>query len=371
MGGEQKNLVTLCSSLLGNEAIEIAAAVHMGPVMDALQACGIRTYSLNMPVVPTRKRGIFAKMMASFRSSAPISQIIYDFNPDIIHATTYDALNLIPAMPARRLLFGQVSNLRQSRGDTLAMASRCARIIAGSTALDEFLGEILPSTYCGRVRIIRNGIDLQIYKPGDKAGARQAFDLPLGVPVIGLVADLIPWKRHGFFLEIAKVILQQDPSVHFVIAARSYSSAYTRYEKTFREQLSEFVAPAQMHWIQTVNNSEMVLPAFDVLIHTAFGESSGRAVCEAMAMQIPVIAFESGAIRDLITHRKNGILIHVDDANEFAREALALLANPEQAATLASAARATMVEKYSKEDLGKRMIGEYKSAIDAELNVNT
>jgi glycosyltransferase involved in cell wall biosynthesis len=73
----------------------------------------------------------------------------------------------------------------------------------------------------------------------------------------------------------------------------------------------------------------------------------------------------------LITNRKDGILIRSDDANEFAREALGLLANPGQAAALASSARETIQKDYSKEDMCQRMIGEYKSAIDAELNHNT
>lgn len=367
IGGEQKNIITLCSSLIGSEGIEIAVAVHAGPVMDALQAIGIQTYPLNACFAPTHKRGVLSKITSLIRSKTPISQAIYDFNPDIVYANTYDAAKVIPSLTARRLLFWQVSNLRLSRNDTLALAARCARIIAGSNALDEFLGEVLPSAYCGRVRIIRNGIDTHVYTPGDKAAARVAFALPQAVPIIGFLADLIPWKRHGFFLEIAKVILQENPKVHFVIAGRSYSSEYELYEKTFREQLSAFGTPGHMHWIQTVDKSELLLPAFDVLIHTAFGESSGRAVCEAMAMEIPVIAFESGAIRDLITHRKDGILIRSDDANEFAREALGLLAKPSQAATLASAARETMMKTYTKEDMCKRMIGEYKSAIDAEL----
>lgn len=371
LGGDQKNFVDLCSTLKECKSIEIAAAVNTGPVLDALQSLGIQAYPLNMRFAPTNKRGIASKLSSLFRSSAPISQAIYDFNPDIVHANTYDAAKMIPSLPARRLLFWQVSNLRLSRTDTLAVATRCARIIAGSTALDEYLGEFLPPAFCGRVRIICNGIDTQAYKPGDKNMARKAFNLPLDVPVVGLVADLIPWKRHAFFLQTAKVILQHNPKVHFVIAGRHYSSEYERYEQTFREMVSAFVAPGQLHWIQNLNNSEVVLNAFDVLIHTAFGESSGRAVCEAMATQIPVIAFESGAIRDLITNRKDGILIRSDDANEFAREALELLANPGQAATLASTARETVIKKYTKEDMCKRMIGEYKSAIDAELNHNT
>lgn len=371
LGGDQKNFIDLCSSLMVNESIELAAAVNAGPMMDMLIGLGIQTYPLNMQFKPTNKRGILSQFSSFFRTPPPISQIIADFNPDIVHANTFEAAKMIPSLPARRLLFWQVSNLRLSRTDTLSVATRCARIVAGSTALDEFLGEVLPAAYCGRVRIIHNGIDTQVYKPGDQVAVRKAFALPLDVPVIGFVADLIPWKRHGFFLEVAKRILEQNPAAHFVVAGRSYSTEYERYEKAFRDALSSFVAPGQIHWLQDVNNSEVLLPAFDLLIHTAYGESSGRAVCEAMAMQIPVIAFESGAIRDLITNRKDGILIRSDDANEFAREALGLLANPGQAAALASSARETIQKAYSKEGMCQRMIGEYKSAIDAELNHNT
>lgn len=371
LGGDQKNFIDLCSSLYKCKSLEMAVAVNAGPVHDALQELGVRIYPLNMRFTPTNKRGIASTLSSIFRSSAPISQAIYDFNPDIVHANTYDAAKMIPSLPARRLLFWQVSNLRLSRTDTLSMATRCARIIAGSTALDEYLGEVLPPALCGRVRIICNGIDAEVYKPGNKAVARKTFNLPQDVLLVGLVADLIPWKRHAFFLETAKAILQQNPKVHFVIAGRHYAAEYERYEKTLREMVSAFVAPGQLHWIENLNSSEVLLKAFDLLIHTAYGESSGRAVCEAMATQIPVIAFESGAIRDLITNRKDGILIRSDDANEFAREALGLLANPGQAAALASAARETVIKTYTKEDMCKRMIGEYKSAIDAELNHNT
>lgn len=371
LGGDQKNFIDLCSSLMANESIEIAAAVNAGPLMDALNALGIQTYPLNMRFEPTHKRGFLSQLSSFFHTPTPISQIIADFNPDIVHANTFESARMIPSLPARRLLFWQVSNVRLSRTDTLSIATRCNRIVAGSTALDEFLGEVLPAAYCGRVRIIHNGIDTQVYKPGDKAACRKTFALPLEVPVIGFIADLIPWKRHGFFLEVAKRILEQNPATHFVVVGRSYSTQYERYEKVFREAFSSFVTPEQLHWLQNVNSSEAVLPAFDLLVHTAYGESSGRAVCEAMAMQIPVIAFESGAIRDLITNRKDGILIRSDDANEFAREALGLLKNSGQAAALASSARETILKDYSKEEMCRRMIGEYKSAIDAELNHNT
>lgn len=371
LGGDQKNFVDLCTSLHASGSVEVAAAVNPGPVYEALKPSGVPLYLLSARMTLKRKNGFLSRLFRLFHSSAPISQAIYDFSPDIVHANTYDAVRMIPHLSSRRLLFWHVYSLRLSRSDTVAIANRCARIIAGSTALDEFLGDVLPPAYCGRVRIIRNGIDMRVYKPGDKAAARQAFQLPPQVPVIGLVADLIPWKRHALFLEAAKLIVQQRPEVHFVVAGRSYSGEYERYEKKVAEQMAAFVPAAQLHWVQNVDHTELLLPAFDLLLHPALGEPSGRAVCEAMAMQIPVIAFDSGAIRDLITHRKDGILLSSDSANEFAREALGLLANPDQSATLASAARETMVKAFTKEDMCKRMVGEYKSAIDSEIFHNT
>lgn len=370
-GGDQKHFVDLCTALHANDAVEVAAAVNPGPVYDALKTSGVPLYLLNTRMPLKRKTGMLARLFRIFHSTAPISQAIDDFNPNIVHANTYETVRMIPHLSSRRLLFWQVASLRLSRSDTVSIASRCTRIIAGSRALDEFLGEVFPPAYRGRVRIIRNGIDTQLYRPGDKAAARKAFHLPQDVPVIGLVADVIPWKRHELFLEAAKLILQQRPGIHFVVAARSYSGQYERYEKTVAEQLAAFVPAENMHWVQNVNHTELLFPAFDLLMHPAFGEPTGRTICEAMAMQIPVIAFDSGAIRDLITHRKDGILLTSDSADEFAREALELLANPDQAATLASAARETILKDFMKEDMCKRMVEEYKNAIDFELSNNT
>jgi glycosyltransferase involved in cell wall biosynthesis len=366
LGGDQRSFIDLCAYLYASRTLQVAAAVASGPVYDALKPTGIMLFPLDPAAVKPKKGGFFSWLESLFSPEDPISHAIHDFKPDIVHANTYDALKLIPPLARHKLLFWSINCLRLSWTETLAIVPRCARIIAGSTALDEFLGTALPPAYCGRVRVIRNALDTQVFKPGNKELARKTFKLPQDCQIIGFVADLIPWKRHELFLEVAKIIIQQDPTIHVVIAARPYADDYSDYEMKFRGKIDDFLFAENLHWLDSVNQMEHLLPAFDILVHTAFGEPAGRAVCEAMAMEIPVIAFDSGAIRDLITQRKDGILIRNEDPKEFAREVLGLLADPALLAKMAVEARLSMLKAFTKEEIGQRMIAEYKNAIAAE-----
>jgi len=368
LGGDQKRFIDLCVALYASKEVQLAVAVTRGAVYDHLLETGIKLYPLNEePRV--KQRGFFEWFAHLFASQDYIGHALHEFKPDIVHANTYEALKMVPSLSRHKFLFWSVNSLRLSLTETVAVATRCTRIIAGSSALDEYLGNSLPPRSCGRVRIIRDALDTSVYKPGNKVNARAAFDLPQGVPLVGMVADLIPWKRHACFLETAKIMHQQAPDIQFVIVGRPYSKDYVTYENKFKEMLATFVPVENVRWLKNVTETELVLPAFDLLIHTAFGESSGRAICEAMAMEIPVVAFESGAIRDLITHQKDGILVRNDDPKEFASEALSLLADPARLAAMKTEARLSMLKTFTKEEIAQRMIAEYKNTIAAETEM--
>lgn len=368
LGGDQKGFIDLCTALHTSKEIQLAVAVSRGAVYDRLAETGIKLYPLNEET-HEQQRGFLAWLTKLFASQDYIGQAIREFKPDIVHANTFESVKVIPSLSRHKLLFWSVDSLRLSWTETLAVAARCTRIIAGSGAIDEFLSNALPPAYCGRVRVIRDALDTHLYKPGNKVQARAAFDLPQGVPLVGMVADLIPWKRHAYFLETAKIMLCESPDMQFVIVGRPYSKDYATYEKKFKELLATFVPFENVRWLKNVTQTEQVLPAFDLLIHTGFGEPSGRAVCEAMAMEIPVVALDSGAIRDLITNRKDGILVRNDDPKEFAREALNLLADPAQLAAMKIEARLSMLKAFTKEEIAQRMIAEYKNAIAAETEM--
>src|SRR5205085_7434546 len=60
-----------------------------------------------------------------------------------------------------------------------------------------------------RVVSIPTGIDLDHFRPGDRADARAALDLPADDAVIGIVATLRDWKGHH---DLLRAVASLSPS---------------------------------------------------------------------------------------------------------------------------------------------------------------
>jgi len=358
MGGAQQSLYELCAALplLG---VEVAAAVPSGALHDALRSKGVSVYPV--PAIRAKRRGLglVATLLKLARARRTTSRIIRECKPDIVHANSVASALATQGIPSDIPLFLHVRDLRLPTFALKAVAKRCSRIIAISTALDAYLRDTLAQPLHAQIRIIRNGIDTTRFTPHDKAAARKRFSLPEDAPVIGMVAHLIPWKGHDLFLSAAEKIRAKHPSAQFVIVGRDLFKEHDAWLKKLHGQLNEAGLQNAVHWVQDLTQTENILPAFDVLVHPAKHEPFGRVICEAMAMRIPVVAAHSGGIPDIITHGVNGLLVAEDDANGFAERVSALLDNPERARTLAAVAREHILQNFTKERVAQQLAKEY------------
>ncbi len=85
-----------------------------------------------------------------------------------------------------------------------------------------------------------------------------------------------------------------------------------------------------------------LMPLYDehgLFIFPSFFEGFGKAPVEAMSRGMAVVATETGGMLDTITTGVDGVLVPVGDARAAAEAALALIAQPDDAARLAAAAR--------------------------------
>jgi glycosyltransferase involved in cell wall biosynthesis len=64
----------------------------------------------------------------------------------------------------------------------------------------------------------------------------------------------------------------------------------------------------------------------DILLFPTVREGFGLAAAEAMACGLPVVATNSSALPEIVTHEKGGILCPLDNVDAFA-EAIQLLAD--------------------------------------------
>lgn len=89
--------------------------------------------------------------------------------------------------------------------------------------------------------------------------------------------------------------------------------------------------------------------AADVQVHTSDAEGVPLAICEGMAVGMPIVATSVGGIPEMITHGESGLLLPARDEEAFIRESLRLIDDPHLRRTLGEGARRFIETRYSLE----------------------
>ncbi len=364
LGGAQYSLLEVCGGLAAC-GVEVVAAVPQGPLFDRLSAKGIPVFPVSPVRASRRGWGLFSTAAKLMRAPSTVCQIIRAVKPDIVHA------NSLPAFLASRKTFSHIPLVWHVRDLRLPVviardaAKKASRIIAASEAIDEYLVEILSPRILGRIRVVRNGIDPACAAAVSRAAARQRFGLPAEAPVVGMVAHLIPWKRHDAFIMAAAEIRRRRPDVHFALVGRNLFNEHARWASQLEKMVDQAGLADAFHWFTACDDAAQILPAFDVLLHPALGEPFGRVLCEAMAASVPVIAAESGGPCTIIEQGVSGILVGGGEPFRMAEEALGLLAEPARAAALAAAGRTRVLSQFTVAKVCEHLAKEYRALIAA------
>jgi len=165
-------------------------------------------------------------------------------------------------------------------------------------------------------KLIPNGIDTDIFRPGDRAEARRALNLPANDAIV-LMSGHSYFKPVDPLLEILRHPQLPDRRLTVVcIASSKAAEPPARDGIIHRPQQSD---PQGM---------AMYYRAADVFPQIALAESFGKAIVESMACATPVVINTVGATPEIVTHMKTGMLTPganaTFDSRAFA-EALKLL----------------------------------------------
>ena len=94
-------------------------------------------------------------------------------------------------------------------------------------------------------------------------------------------------------------------------------------------------------------------------------EGLGLVAAEAALCELPVVAFDSGGVRDLVLHDRTGALVPTVSSEALAAAIDALLARGDQGAALGAAGREHALATVSPAAVARRYAGIYRDAIDA------
>ncbi|MDD5704430.1 MAG: glycosyltransferase family 4 protein [Kiritimatiellae bacterium] len=331
MGGAEWSLLELAAAL-GRKGLTVEVACPEGALAQRLRASGLAVRTL--PVVRLTRPRPFrpSSMLPWFRlpvARRALRRIVRQGHPDCVHANSLAAMLVAaPAVGAAPLLW-HVRDLALAPAAARWSARRARFCLAISPAVEQRLRGLLPQSLQSKVRLVMNGIALERFADlPERHEARRRLGLPADVPLAGMLAHLVPWKRHDLFLAAAARVVQAVPAAHFAIAGEDLFREHAGYLQALTEACAREGLAGRMHWIGAVDRPEIYLRALDVLAHPAGDEPFGRAICEAMAAGTAVAAADAAGPGDLVLHETTGLLTPPGEVAGLAAAICRLLSEP-------------------------------------------
>jgi len=201
-------------------------------------------------------------------------------------------------MTARGSDVRELANYRLPRALILWAASRAFKVITVSAALARDLEAIgVPPE---RLVVLRNGVDLSLFSPGDRAVLRERLRLSSG-PLLASVGRLVEMKGHDLSIRALKLL----PDATLVIAGEGP-------ERRRLETLSRSLGvEARVRFLGELSQQELVgvYGGADALVLASRHEGWPNVLLEAMACGCPVVATEMDGIREIVRTDDAGVVM--------------------------------------------------------------
>jgi teichuronic acid biosynthesis glycosyltransferase TuaC len=212
-------------------------------------------------------------------------------------------INLIPRYRLARRMIGWA-------------ARRAAVLIAVCQALKNAMAEL--GIDPDRVCVLRNGVDIKVFKPVDAGPFRQTHGLQ--PPVLLSVGGLIPRKGHDLVIRA----LPKIPKATLMIAGDGPESAALKQlvRSLGLEDRVRFLGSVPHHQLRSVYS------AADVLVLASDREGWPNVLLEAMACGTPVAATNIWGNPEVVAAPEAGRLIPRRDSDSIAGTVRELLADP-------------------------------------------
>ncbi len=339
-GGAERQIAAVLPQFQ-KQGVAVTALVGPGQtIVDWLQGAGVKDIvrSPNFPRDQSEAQGLGHVVRAGeFVAQAHVVQreveaLIDDRRIEAIVAGM--SFSWVASTPAARRkgipVIWRVGGMELSMIERIALKLWARRnppdaLVSNGESVREMFAPLVPAPSF----VVRNGVDTDLFRPLSPTPAMRARH---GGVVVGFAGRLSPQKRPQDFLEMAARIADRRRDVRFLMAGDG--SRRAQYEAIAAKlRLGDRVT-----FLGQVRDMRSFLASCDMLVLPSRSEGSPNVVLEAMAMKVPVVASDTPATREVITHLRDGFLFPVGDVDRLTDTVETALQAPHLRATLTARA---------------------------------
>ena len=194
-----------------------------------------------------------------------------------------------------------------------------------------------------RLIVIHNGIDVQRFTNNGarRDHVRRKLGLSFQTPVVGMVANLSPIKRHDVMIQALVKVCNQFPAVQCLLIGDGVLN------NDMKKMAVRLGVDDRVHFLGTRQDVPELLSALDVFILSSDSESFSYAIGEAMMAGLPVVATDCGGPREIILDGETGFLVPTGTPTLLAEKIELLLRSPSLAAKMGEAGRRRIEQSFS------------------------
>jgi glycosyltransferase involved in cell wall biosynthesis len=300
MGGAQRVLADFLAAVQRRGWEAHVAVPDGGPLVEQLRSRNIAVTEIPCGPYRSGRKGIF-DLVKFARDVRRQSRIIRN----VLKRETFDLIyvngpRLLPAAMATRretpVLFHLHYPIHQAFAARLAgwcVRRSGATVVACSNSVARSLVRYI---YPRKLQVIYNGTSEMVFREREFSSDKRWR--------IGLVGRINPQKGQIEFLEAAKLLALEFPSLRFVICGAPLFGADDYFDRV--KSLATGLPVEFLGWREDI---APVLAGLALLVMPSKDEGTPLVLLEAMSAGVPVIAFPAGGIAEVISDRETGFLV--------------------------------------------------------------
>lgn len=292
----QKNAKMLIVSLEGNKEEQLAKWPRLSELQDDLIFMNKKS-GIDVGLIP-KLAALFKRYQASSVHSHHIGPLIYGGVAarlakvkHLIH-TEHDAWHLEDKK--RRIVQRLILSL--VRPTLVADAETVASCMRAHLKRNDIV-------------VVKNGINVEHFRPGNKMLSRKALDLPLGARVVGSCGRMEKVKGHETLI---RSLVHLDTHIHIALAGSG------SLRQPLEDLAHKLKVRSRVHFVGQIDDMPEFYQALDVFCLPSFREGMPLAPLEAQACGIPAVVSDTGGAHEALCSQA-GMLVGPGDAEGLAQ----------------------------------------------------